>query len=332
MMPLSFSRTAAALSLVALGCLPVAARAASFECHAARTSIEQAICNDAELSRLDEQLDDTYRVALGVADGDAATGLRATQRAWLKARLPADGRIDVRALQQAYRQRIAELQARPGFPDAVKHGGGSTFRLTDVSKAFDFTVRMYQDCPMPKGQDSAYCEGPGRIAVYRKGAGTPLQTIDFPTIVATLLPSGKPLTQSARLYDDQGVLNVGDFNFDGHDDFGVQTGHEGGYGGPSYDVYLFDPKTGRFDRNNAMSDLTHESLGFFDVDPKRRRLRAFSKSGCCYHETTAYRVDDDRLVEVERHIEATRMDGKMEITDEELVGGKWRRKVRVEAE
>lgn len=328
----STPRAAVALSLAILSCLPVAAHAASFDCRAARTNVEQAICGDAELSRLDEQLDETYRIALGRSKDAAAAQLRATQRTWIRSRLPADGHVDASALQQAYRQRIAELRALPDFPDAGKDGGGSTFRLADVSREFDFTVRMSVNCPVPTGKDSVDCDGPGRIAVYRKGSATPLQTIGFARIVATLLPSGKPLVNSARLYDDQGVINVGDFTFDGHDDFGVQTGTEGGYGGPSYDIYVFDPASGRFVHDDALSGLTRGALGFFDVDPQRKRLRTFSKSGCCYHATRTYRVDGTRPVEVERHIEAATIDGKMEITDERLVGGKWQRKVRVETQ
>ncbi|WP_415869231.1 XAC2610-related protein [Burkholderia ubonensis] len=118
-------------------------------------------------------------------------------------------------------------------------------------------------------------------------------------------------------------------NFDGHDDFGVQTGHEGSYGGPSYDVYVFDPNGGKFILNDAMSELTRSSLGFFDVDTKNKRLRTLGKSGCCYHETTVYRVERNRPVAVERHIEdGMRGDGRMAITDERLINGKWQRKVR----
>ncbi|WP_133118111.1 XAC2610-related protein [Burkholderia ubonensis] len=143
------------------------------------------------------------------------------------------------------------------------------------------------------------------------------------------MASGKPLANSARPYDDQGVINVGDFNFDGHDDFDVQTCNEGNYGGPSYDVYVFDPKSGKFIPNDVLSELTRSSLGFFDVDARHKRLRTLGKSGCCCHETTVYRVERNRPVPVERHSEdGMRGDGRMAITDERLVNGKWQRKVR----
>ncbi|KUZ63645.1 hypothetical protein WI36_29710 [Burkholderia ubonensis] len=322
-------RLAASLCVAALSWLPAHAVAASFDCRAARTDVERAICGDAELSRLDERLDDTYRVALGLTEGETRNGVRTTQRAWLKSLQPTNARVDAHALKDAYRRRIDELQDLPGFPDAVKNGGGSRFRLDDVSTQFDFNVRMYADCPTPKGKDSETCNAPGQISVYRKGAAKPLQTLDMPMIFATLMASGKPLANSARLYDYQGVVNVGDFNFDGHDDFGVQTGNEGSYGGPSYDVYVFDPNSGKFILNDAMSELTRSSLGFFDVDTRNKRLRTLSKSGCCYHETTVYRVERNLPIAVERHIEdGMRGDGRMAITDERLVNGKWQRKVR----
>ncbi|KVM71551.1 hypothetical protein WJ60_08500 [Burkholderia ubonensis] len=69
-------RLAASLCVAVLSWLPVRAVAASFDCRAARTDVERAICGDAELSRLDEQLDDTYRVALSLTEGETRNGVR----------------------------------------------------------------------------------------------------------------------------------------------------------------------------------------------------------------------------------------------------------------
>jgi uncharacterized protein len=64
--------------------LAPAAYGASFDCKKARTPVEKAICADAHLSSLDDQLAKAYRDALEkAADGD--TALRQDQRAWLKA-------------------------------------------------------------------------------------------------------------------------------------------------------------------------------------------------------------------------------------------------------
>jgi uncharacterized protein YecT (DUF1311 family) len=66
------------------------APAASFDCAAARTQLEQAICSDVALARLDRQVAETY--ATHMRDNAAApntanaTNLRTNQRAWLAKR------------------------------------------------------------------------------------------------------------------------------------------------------------------------------------------------------------------------------------------------------
>lgn len=306
-----------------------AAHAASFDCAAARSAIERAICNDAQLSALDSQLASAYQAALKTPGNDADQ-LKADQRAWLRARTP-DGKIDLPTLQNAYRERVAALQALAPFPAPNAPVAGPTFRLTSISTQHDFVLRMLGACPAEKG-DRTTCSGPGQLLINGKGQRAVRQTINLPNVFVTLPDGGSvPLVNSARLYDDQGVINVGDFNFDGYDDFGIQAGNEGSYGGPSYDVYLFDPKTARFVHNDAMTQLIQETLGFFEVDAKQKRLRTLAKSGCCYHETTTYRVERDTPVAIARHIEDGMAAGnKMKIVDETLVNGTWRQKVRYE--
>jgi hypothetical protein len=141
----------------------------------------------------------------------------------------------------------------------------------------------------------------------------------------------KPLVNSANLYDFQGVINVGDFNFDGREDFAIRNGNNGSYGGPTYDVYLSDRASGRFVFNEAMSELVMETLGFFEVDSRHKVIRTTAKSGCCYHEFTTYRVENNTPVAIANHIEALTADGtKMEIRDERFVNGKWQSKTHYE--
>lgn len=63
-----------------------AVQAASFDCAKATSSVEQAICNNAELSRLDTILHDNYQSALANLPVDQADALRSSQRDWLKQR------------------------------------------------------------------------------------------------------------------------------------------------------------------------------------------------------------------------------------------------------
>ncbi|CAD5110596.1 XAC2610-related protein [Zestomonas carbonaria] len=93
--------------------------------------------------------------------------------------------------------------------------------------------------------DQETCESSGQIAVAKKGQATAYQLIDLSNIFITI-EDNKVLINSAKLYDYQGVINVGDFNFDGLEDFAVQNGNNGSYGGPSYDIFLYNKKKGNF--------------------------------------------------------------------------------------
>ena len=313
----------------AVALLPTVAQAASFDCSAARSPIEHAICNDAELSTLDSQLADAYRAALA-NQGDAANELKAAQRAWLKQRAPS-GQIDVAALKEAYRTRIAELQALPVFPSPSAPVEGPVFPFKTIAKQHDFVLRMLQGCPDDGSDGYSTCEGPGQLLIYAKGQPAVLQVINLPNVFV-VLPEGHkgPVVNSTQLYGIQGVINVGDFNFDGKEDFGIQTGNNGSYGGPSYDVYLFNAKAQRFVLNPSMTQLIVETLGFFEVDAAHKRLRTWAKSGCCYHERTVYAVDQDEPVAIERRIDDAQRGDKMKVTVETLVNGKWRTKVHYE--
>lgn len=315
----------ACLTISVAASLVPAVRAASFDCGAASSPVEHAICDDPQLSALDSELAVAYRNAMN-GQGGGGDRLRAEQRAWIKSRA-LDGKVDRSALKDAYRARIDELKAFPAFPSPEAPVEGPTFRLTRAAKQHDFALRMLEAC------DESSCEGPGQLLVYGKGQTKPLQTINLPNVVVSRQSDGgAPIVNAARLYDDEGVLNVGDFNFDGYEDFGIQTGHEGSYGGPSYEVYLFEPKPGRFVYNDAITELAIESLGFFDVDAVHKRIHTFAKSGCCYHVATTYEVQRDVPVAVARHTEdaLNAVDGKMQVIDEQLVNGKWRKKIRYE--
>lgn len=328
MKPISAVRSGVALATA----LPAStgAYAASFDCAAARSPIEHAICSDAQLSALDSELADAYRAALNTP-GNAAAPLKAAQREWLKQRSPS-GEIDVAALRAAYRARIDALRTQPAVRSPIAASGGPVFRLTNIAKQHDFVLNMLQACPPASDKEDTTCEGPAQLRIFDKGQQTVRQVIDLPTVFVTLPKGGKgPLVNSTRLYDDQGVINVGDFNFDGQEDFGIQTGNEGSYGGPSYDVYLFNAQAQRFVHNSAMTELILETLGFFEVDAKNKRLRTWAKSGCCYHERTVYAVEHDEPVAVERRIDDAQGGGdKMKVTVETLVNGKWRSKVHYE--
>lgn len=314
------------------------ALAASFDCKVAHRPIEQAICSDAELSALDDKLATTYRTVLhSQGDKDAADDVKKDQRRWLAteqkqfdtpALLQNHTKLD--QLKALYRQRLQDLHAMPVFPTASQPVQGPVFFMDHIARHYNFTLRMLNPCPIDNRYDESTCEGSGQVLVYKKSSRQLVQTISMTTIFVTLTQNHQPLTNSAKMYDYQGVINVGDFNFDGSEDFAIQNGNQGSYGGPSYDVYLFDSTTQQFVYNDAMSGLIQETLGFFDVDPAKKVIRTMGKSGCCYHEFTTYRVEKNTPVPIHRVTEEAQDEHKVKVTEETLTNGKWRTKVHYE--
>ncbi|WP_169741224.1 lysozyme inhibitor LprI family protein [Andreprevotia chitinilytica] len=305
-----------------------AAHAASFDCNKAATPTEKAICADKTLSALDEQLTHAYKQALTRA-GDSPAKLRAGQRAWLKD-LSNECRNGIDCLKGRYTERIKELDNTSVALATGTTYTGSKFNIGNASKQYDFVLRMRDKCDPPTQADDGTCEGPGQVQIYAKGGKSPLQTINMDNIYVSFSKSKQPLTNSAAMYDYQGVINVGDFNFDGQEDIAIQNGNNGSYSGPSYDVYLFSTKTKKFEYNDSFSSLIESTLGFFQVDPKRKRLATMAKDGCCYHEFTEYAVVNNEPVAVARRIEDMRNgDGDtVVVTEETLVNGKWKSKTK----
>jgi hypothetical protein len=115
-----------------------------------------------------------------------------------------------------------------------------------------------------------------------------------------------------------------DFNFDGSVDLAISNGNDGPYGGPTYDVYVFNRTRHHFVESAELTELANESLGLFQVDEKNKTLTTFSKDGCCWHQETTYKVAPRRgLYIVARKTEAVTSDGeRVDVTTETLQHGK----------
>lgn len=92
-----------------LGLIGATASAASFDCKLARGKVDDMICTDSSLSKLDEQLDAAYAQFQKSSSGGKAE--KAIQLAWLKTRNKCTDRV---CLQRSYESRIAELRSRTG--------------------------------------------------------------------------------------------------------------------------------------------------------------------------------------------------------------------------
>ena len=211
-----------------------------------------------------------------------------------------------------------------------------TFEIKNSSAAYDIEVKIDKCDEERKKMSPSDCEGPGRVSIYRKGSAVPFQVLTFKNleVSADQLAYNSEIDKRERqLYDDEFSFIFGDFNFDGNEDLAICTGRNGGYGAPSYSVYVYNVKSKQFVENVRLTKLTEGAyLGLFFVEPKKSQLVARSKSGCCYHETEVYKVVSNKPVLVERVIEeASGSDDAgyvVRITTRRLVKGKWVKRVR----
>ena len=83
-----------------------AVHAASFDCAKAGTKVEKLICADAELSKLDEELNAVYKAAL--QDGKQADTTKQAQKQWMKER---NGCVDAACVRRAYEARLKAISS-----------------------------------------------------------------------------------------------------------------------------------------------------------------------------------------------------------------------------
>lgn len=205
------------------------------------------------------------------------------------------------------------------------------FDVKKASKTFDAKVEV-ERC-----NDDGNCDGRLQVELFKKAARQPFQIIKLQQTEFTVEEART--VNSKMLYDYQSAIFFEDYNFDGREDLAIRDGNESGYGGPSYQVYLYAPRTGKFVKSPRLTAMAHdEGLGMFEVDKKRKVLVVYSKSGCCFHQRDEFRMINDRPVKVFEEIEDARLFGdendpstkRVTITTSRLIKGRWITRVRHE--
>lgn len=176
------------------------------------------------------------------------------------------------------------------------------------------------------------CSGLGKIELYDKKYKTLIQAFESEDLYFYLNESQQPSINVVQLYGEQSPLIFDDFNFDGSEDLAIRNGNNGSYGGPTYDVYVYNKTKKKFVLSNELSNLTDENLGMFHIDSERKRLITFNKSGCCYHITEEYSVVPKKGLVLGRALieDATSAVGsdRVKVTEQNLIHGKWKEKVK----
>lgn len=296
-------RTLGAMALLALP-----ASALAMDCTKATQKDEMAICQSPTLLQLDAVLNKSYALARQQTDKEQ---LKSAQLDWLKSRQQCGD--DNSCLGNRYIARIKTLAAVENI--SVIH---------NASKQWDFVLSASGCNP----EDSyPRCEGSGMLDVFAKGSGKLVQHLPASTVFLELDSTGKATTNLVEMYgENNSGLVIEDINFDGHDDIALRAGNEGAYGGPSYDVYLYQPASKNFRLNGALTQLGSENLGLFSVDPQSRTLTTSTKSGCCWHQSSTWKVENNQPVLIEEITEGEgsgKLAGKFTRTIRKLVNGTW---------
>ncbi|NUO48626.1 MAG: hypothetical protein HOV80_07190 [Polyangiaceae bacterium] len=191
---------------------------------------------------------------------------------------------------------------------------GRTFDLRDASTKYDFRIALLP--PAPKSEDEASGPG-GAITVFAKGQTIPIHQL----IVEDIGPAA-----FEESYEPE--LTVGDFDFDGEEDFALHVADDGPYGSPTYAVFVHRAKGDPFILSKALTELTQESMGFFDVDATKRRIRTSSKSGCCIHWQSDYMIVGGEPRRIRTETQDALSDGCQIIVETLSKDGKWKRATR----
>lgn len=110
--PTPFDHTWFVVPMLAGLMLAVSAQGASFDCGKAQTKMEHIICDNPEISKLDEELSVAYKAAL--KDEKQADAIKQAQKQWMKAR---NGCPDTVCIKQAYEARLLSVRSKISFPE-----------------------------------------------------------------------------------------------------------------------------------------------------------------------------------------------------------------------
>lgn len=197
----------------------------------------------------------------------------------------------------------------------------ATFQINDGSVLYDAQL-IVKNC------DKDECAGSAKIILFKKGNKRVFQTLTSNDLNFYLDKKQQPSVNIIQLYDEQSPLIFDDFNFDGQQDLAIRNGNESSYGGPSYDVYVFNKTRQQFVMSSELTELAIENLGMFQTDAKRKRIITFAKSGCCFHVTSEYAVIPNKGLKLVHEVteDATGAGEQVEVTTKSynLHTKKWR--------
>ena len=159
--------------------------------------------------------------------------------------------------------------------------GQKTFDVQDFSD--DYYGKVYLEQP-------SEVFSKGWVAIYQKKTNRQLIKINSEELVGDT-EDGKIKANVHELpYGEQSSIIYEDFNFDGIKDFAIMDGQNSCYHGPSFQIYLGGKLKGQFVLSKSFTRLAQEYCGMFEVNQEEKMISTMTKSGCCWHEYSDYKV------------------------------------------
>lgn len=167
----------------------------------------------------------------------------------------------------------------------------------------------------------------GRISIIEQKTKKKLFTIESEELSYDLDGDGKVITNVSEIpYGEQSIIISGDFNFDRRPDLAIMDGQNSCYHGPSFQIYLETDKG--LVHSEEFTRLAQEYCGMFSVNDDDKTISTMTKSGCCWHEFSLFRVEDNIPIVIEIFEQGVNADGyTMQIKETKRVGGRLVEKV-----
>lgn len=198
-----------------------------------------------------------------------------------------------------------------------------SFLIKNGSKIFDVKMQV-ESC-----DSENICNSPATVYLSKKNQKQVFQTINMSETYFQL-DEKQQLTGNLTLipYKKFYGFYFKDFNFDGVEDLAISNGNYAPYGGITYDIFLFSKASGKFVKNEQLTELENQNMSF-EVNKKRKTIETSTKSGCCWHGMSRYKYINNRLVEVYSYTEDAQGDGEnMQPITQRRIGGKLRTTVK----
>ena len=132
----------------------------------------------------------------------------------------------------------------------------------------------------------------GKIQIFDAKTNKQIIEINSEELTFDLDKNGDVKTNVLELpYGEQSILIYQDFNFDGKNDLAIMDGQQSCYHGPSFQVYLENGDS--LEYSPEFTKLAQEYCGMFQIDTETETISTMTKSGCCWHQFSKFKVIDN---------------------------------------